>query len=155
MTCVQSLLTPGVEIILEDEKYRPVRGSAMAAGFDLRVKVQSGSVSLDPGEVIKFSAGFRLNIKNPLVAMLVLPRSGTGARGLHVANVVGLIDADYQGEVFIALRNVSGGKFIIEDGDRVAQGLFTPVVLPSFTTVTEFSSTTERSDGGFGSTGTK
>ncbi|OAD82940.1 hypothetical protein ATN89_17125 [Comamonas thiooxydans] len=159
MTCLNSLLllSPEIEIDVLDEKYAPRQGSDMAAGFDLRAMLADGqsSVTINPGDMVKVSAGFRLNMLTKDVAFFAIPRSGTGTLGLHLANVIGLIDADYQGEVFLVIRNVSQGPLVINDGDRVAQGVFMPVVHPVFKRVKEFSTITERGNGGFGSTGTK
>lgn len=156
MTCIQSLLSPVVEIILTgEEKHAPTYGSDMAAGMDLRVVVPDGEIKLKPGQQAKLSAGFRLNMLTKNVAFVAIPRSGTGSKGAHLANVVGLIDADYQGEVFLVIKNNGNDDLPIADGDRLAQGIFVPVVHPSIKRVAEFSTVTQRGNGGFGSTGTK
>ena len=148
-------LSPEIELICPDQRYMPAVGSDRAAGFDLRVKVTTDSITLFPGDVVKLSAGFRVDMKSRDIGLFLLPRSGSGTRGLHIANQTGLIDGDYQGEVFIALRNVSQDPITVNDADRVAQGVFLPVLHPTMKLVNEFSTVTERGEGGFGSTGVK
>jgi len=89
------------------------------------------------------------------VAGLVLPRSGLGTKGLVLANTVGLIDSDYQGELMVSAwnRNRESGIIGLKAGDRFAQLLFVPVIKAQFDIVDEFSSSTNRGAGGFGSSG--
>lgn len=143
-----------------------------SAGYDLRIcshVTASGTTTstppmrycVNPGEVVTFGTGIRLDIGSELnggdgsaaLCGLVLPRSGLGKQGLHLANTVGLIDADYHGEIMVSLRNVTDYPLHVESGARVAQLVFTLAVFPQFNVVDRFDSASERGDGGFGSTG--
>lgn len=122
-----------------------------AAGFDLRVM---SDIQLNPGEFMRVTTGLAIHLKDPGLAMIVVPRSGLGARGLVIGNLVGVIDSDYQGEIFLPLWNrTDSDRFSLDSGDRVAQALIVPVLRPVFQVVEEFSTTTKRGSGGFCSTG--
>ena len=83
-----------------------------------------------------------------------MPRSGLGVKGIMPANVLGLIDSDYQGELIVHLKNHGNEKFLVQNGDRIAQLVFMPVEHVMFSVVTDnFSHITDRGEGGFGSTG--
>jgi len=115
-----------------------------------------GVLHLEPGEVQYVSVGFAINICNPNYAAHLIPRSSSSALGLAMGNTVGLIDSDYQGPMIVALWNRNlppHGAIEIKRGERIAQMYFAPVVRPAWTVVKEFSKTTERGTGGFGSTG--
>jgi len=129
----------------------PERASPAAAGIDLRACIDA-PLSLAPGESALISAGFAMHIGEAGVAALLLPRSGLGHRGLVLGNLVGLIDADYQGPVKISLWNRGDSVQRVEVGERVAQMLLVPVLRPPLRLVDEFTPTA-RGDGGFGSTG--
>lgn len=127
-----------------------------AAGMDLRARLDA-SLSIAPGQTVLIPTGIALHIADPNVACVLLPRSGLGANeGLVLGNLVGLIDSDYQGELFVAAwnRNLSGGAIVVKPGDRIAQAAFVPVIQVELKEVSEFRSTSERGSGGFGSTGT-
>ncbi len=131
--------------------------SEMAAAIDLFACI-SEPVTLAAGSsAMLVSAGFSLFLRNPHLAAMVLPRSGLGHRsGLVLGNLVGLIDADYQGPVMVSVWNRNGEGSVpvtIMPGDRLAQMIFVPVVRPVFSVVESFSEKTERGSGGFGSTG--
>lgn len=129
----------------------PYFGTEHSAGMDI---CSPESFLLGPGEQKMLKAGFAIWIKDPAYAAVLAPRSGLGVKGLVVGNTIGLIDADYQGEVGICLWNRSEDfTFQIEKGDRVAQMFFPLVAQPNFTVVEEFSNETKRGAGGFGSTG--
>lgn len=131
----------------------PSRGTTQAAGFDLRADIYE-SIKIQPNETAIVSTGIQLALPENICA-LVLPRSGLALKhGITVANTPGLIDPDYRGEVKVLLRNEGTSVFVVEDGDRIAQLLFTPFFTPSFVTVEELS-TTLRNTGGFGSTNVK
>ena len=131
------------------------RMSPGAAAFDLRAApVQP--VHLRPHEEALIPTGIAMHIKDPGVAMLILPRSGLGRKGLVLGNTVGLIDSDYQGEIMIAAWNRSPIEvFTISPGDRIAQAIFVPVLHPTFEAVAVFSEETDRGAGGFNSTGVR
>lgn len=132
----------------------PSYGSDGAAAIDLR-SCEPNPVTLSKGENYRFHAGFELFINNPGIAGFVLPRSGLGSKGLSLANTIGLIDSDYQGEIIMNARwNPSEDASItIEPGDKIFQMVFMPVVNAKFIEVSEFSAATARGKGGFGSTG--
>lgn len=123
-----------------------------AAGIDLRACLQATTV-LQPDNTLLIPSGMAIHIADAGHAAVILPRSGLGHKhGIVLGNGVGLIDSDYQGEVFISCWNRSQTAFTIEPGDRIAQLVFVPVSRPRFTTVEAFADS-ERGDGGFGHTG--
>ncbi|MDY6375504.1 MAG: dUTP diphosphatase, partial [Succinivibrionaceae bacterium] len=108
---------------------------------------------IHPGETVFIPSGIAVNMKNPDMAAVVLPRSGLGAKhGLVLGNLVGLIDSDYQGELVIAAWNRGQKDITVTPGERIAQLVFLPVIQADFTEVDEFDKS-ERGEGGFGSTG--
>lgn len=130
----------------------PVAATAGSAGMDLRAAV-SAALVLQPGDTALVSTGLALHIADPNWCALIVPRSGLGHRqGLVMGNLVGVIDADYQGPLMISCWNRGREPFTIDVGDRIAQLLLVPVAQASLRVVTEFASS-ERGDGGFGSTG--
>lgn len=128
-----------------------------SAGLDLRAMIDAPICLLRGSESVLIPTGIAINIKDPNYAAYILPRSGLGHKeGLVLGNGTGLIDSDYQGELFIsAWARPHGSKPapIIKPGDRLAQLVFTPIVRAIPQWVTEFSNATERGMGGFGSTG--
>jgi len=124
-----------------------------AAAMDLRV---SKGLCVRPGQSVKYGTGIALHIKDPNIVGLVVPRSSAGTKlDIRLANTIGVIDSDYQGELILAVRNSGRSTQSLTRGDRIAQILFVPLIRPSFAVVNEFSETTKRGDGGFGSTGGK
>jgi dUTP pyrophosphatase len=123
-----------------------------AAGLDLRACVDD-SVSIKPGETVLIPTGLAIHIQDSNLAAVILPRSGLGHRhGIVLGNLVGLIDSDYQGQVFISVWNRSDTIFTIAVGERIAQMVFVPVVRAEFELVSEFVESS-RGNGGFGHTG--
>ena len=134
------------------KEHLPSYGSAGSAGLDLRACIEKELV-INPGKTILIPSGISIYIKNPGYAALILPRSGLGHKhGIVLGNLVGLIDSDYQGELFISCWNRGDKEFIINPLDRIAQLVLVPVYQASFNLVNEFESS-ERGEGGFGSTG--
>ena len=130
----------------------PRYASAGAAGLDLRACVAAPLV-LQPGESQLVSSGIAIHVADPGHAAVVLPRSGLGAKsGIVLGNLVGLIDSDYQGQVFVSCWNRGQTTFTIQPGERIAQLVVVPVVQAEFRVVDSFE-TSERGAGGFGSTG--
>ncbi len=132
----------------------PLPGHATdgSAGLDLRACVESTLV-LKAGAVELIPTGLAVYIADPGLAGLLLPRSGLGHKhGIVLGNLVGLIDSDYQGQLFVSCWNRSSTEFVIEAGDRIAQMVIVPVVQAAFEVVDEFTST-NRGSGGFGSSG--
>ena len=131
----------------------PVYETIMSAGMDLRAMVDEDFI-LNPGEVKLVSSGLAMNIADPDVTALIVPRSGLGYKhGIVLSNLTGVIDADYQGPLMMPLWNHSDKPFKICVGDRVAQMLFVPVLHANFEVTGEFEQTSERGEDGFGSTG--
>lgn len=137
---------------LGEEWPMPDYATAGAAGIDLRACIQTPS-TLAPGDTQLIASGIAVHIADNAYAAVVLPRSGLGHKhGIVLGNLVGLIDSDYQGEIFISCWNRSTEAFIIEPGERIAQLVFMPVARPTFTRVEAFENS-ERGSGGFGHTG--
>ena len=130
----------------------PEHATDGSAGMDLRACVES-KMLLHPGETLLVPTGFAMHIANPGMAAVILPRSGLGHKhGLVLGNLVGLIDSDYQGQVYVSCWNRSDKAFEIEPGMRIAQLVFVPVVVADFEVVESFEES-ERGAGGFGHTG--
>jgi dUTP pyrophosphatase len=126
----------------------PTLGSEGAGAFDCYAHE---SVTLYPGEQAKVPLGFRMEVPSNHVALL-LPRSSTGSRGMHLANVCGVCDSDFRGQFIAFIRNNSDEPMLITRGDRICQMLIVPVWVPKLQVVEELSST-GRGEGSFGSTG--
>lgn len=123
-----------------------------SAGMDLRACVDNPT-ELKPGETLLIPSGIALHIGDPGLAATILPRSGLGHKhGIVLGNLVGLIDSDYQGQVFISCWNRGDKTFVIEPGARIAQLVVIPVIQASFNVVRDFEDS-ERGEGGFGHTG--
>lgn len=123
-----------------------------SAGLDLRACLDA-PLTLEPSQTTLLPTGLAIHIEDPQLAAVILPRSGLGHKhGIVLGNLVGLIDSDYQGELKISCWNRSSESFMINPGDRIAQLVFVPVVQVLFETVDDFI-TSDRSTGGFGSSG--
>jgi len=123
-----------------------------SAGLDLKACIEQ-PITVEPGSTELIPSGLAINIGDPTIAAVLLPRSGLGHKhGIVLGNLTGLIDSDYQGQVFISIWNRSQTSHVIEPGDRIAQMVFIPVLQCDFEQVDEFVST-ERGEGGFGHTG--
>lgn len=130
----------------------PHYATSGAAGLDLRACLDEPIV-LEPGESRLIPTGLAIHIEDPGLAAVLLPRSGLGHKhGIVLGNLVGLIDSDYQGQVFVSCWNRGTESFEIQIGDRVAQMVFVPVVQVEFERVDDFE-TSRRGAGGFGHTG--
>ena len=130
----------------------PQYGTPGAAGLDLRACLDA-PLTLRPGDSQLVPSGIAIHIGDPGFAAIVLPRSGLGAKhGIVLGNLVGLIDSDYQGQVFVSVWNRGQAAFIIQPMDRIAQLVVVPVQQVEFNVVAEFE-TSARGAGGFGSTG--
>lgn len=123
-----------------------------AAGIDLRACLDA-PLSLRPADTELISTGIAIHIADPGVAAALLPRSGLGHRhGIVLGNLVGLIDSDYQGPLYVSCWNRGKEPFTIDPGERIAQMVFLPVIRPSFECVEAFEPS-ERGAGGFGHSG--
>ena len=136
---------------LDETAVIPAYATEKSAAVDLRANITK-PIKLDLGETVLIPTGLAINVFDAEVAALILPRSGLGHNyGIKLGNSVGLIDSDYQKELFVSIKNTGTGVYKINPQDRIAQMLFTPVIRAEFVEVEEFSILTDR--GGFGSTG--
>ena len=123
-----------------------------SAGMDLRACLD-GALTLQPGETHLIPTGIAIHVADPSLAAVMLPRSGLGHKhGIVLGNLVGLIDSDYQGQLFISCWNRGDKAFTIEVGERLVQLIIVPVVRARFEVVEEFAES-ERGSGGFGHSG--
>lgn len=123
-----------------------------SAGMDLRAMLDA-PLDLAPGQTELLPTGIAIHIADPALAAVILPRSGLGHKhGIVLGNLVGLIDSDYQGQLFVSCWNRGSHSFRIEVGERIAQLMLIPVVRAVFERVEEFDSS-ERGSGGFGHSG--
>jgi dUTP pyrophosphatase len=110
-------------------------------------------MKIRPGDTILVPTGIAIHLADPGLAAIILPRSGLGHKhGIVLGNLVGLIDSDYQGEIFVSTWNRGGDAFILNPLDRLAQLVVVPVVQVAFNVVDDFA-VSHRGEGGFGSTG--
>lgn len=124
-----------------------------SAGLDMRACIDE-TLSVQPGETHLVPTGLAIHIGDPSLAAVLLPRSGLGHKhGLVLGNLTGLIDSDYQGQVFISCWNRGSKPYDIEPGERIAQMVFVPVEQVRFSVVEEFEDSS-RGSGGFGHSGT-
>ena len=132
----------------------PAYGTDGSAGMDLRACIDE-TIVLKPGQTELIPTGVAIHIADNSMAATILPRSGLGHKhGIVLGNLVGLIDSDYQGQLFVSMWNRGDKVFEIETGDRIAQIVFVPVIQVEFEQVEEFDDS-DRGEGGFGSTGHK
>jgi len=130
----------------------PDYATAGSAGMDLRACLEK-TTEVAASETLLIPTGFAMHIESSDLAAVLLPRSGMGHKhGIVLGNLVGLIDSDYQGQVFVSCWNRSATSFVIEPGDRIAQMVFVPVVQAGWEIVKDFD-TSDRGGGGFGHTG--
>ncbi|HRP35010.1 MAG TPA: dUTP diphosphatase [Gammaproteobacteria bacterium] len=123
-----------------------------SAGLDLRACLDAPLV-LQPGQTELIPTGLAIHIDDPGLAAVLLPRSGLGHKhGIVLGNLVGLIDSDYQGQVFVSAWNRGAAEFTVQPGERIAQMVVVPVVRARFEIVADFSAS-ERGAGGFGHSG--
>jgi dUTP pyrophosphatase len=144
-----------IDVILLDERLKaqpPRYATAGSAGLDLRACIDS-PVLLKPGETHLVPTGMAIHLDDPGLAAMILPRSGLGHKhGIVLGNLVGLIDSDYQGQIFVSVWNRGHAAFEIEPMERIAQLVVVPVVQVDFKMVERFEASS-RGAGGFGSTG--
>ena len=144
-----------IELKILDARLReqlPAYATPGSAGLDLRACVRA-PLTLEPGQTELVPSGMAIHLDDPGLAAIVLPRSGLGHKhGIVLGNLVGLIDSDYQGEIFVSAWNRGQAAFTIQPMERLAQLVIVPVVQVGFDIVDEFHAST-RGAGGFGSTG--
>ena len=152
-------MTQKIQLKILDERLGkdfpvPAYSTEGSAGLDMRACIDA-PMTLEPGETVLIPSGLAIYIGDPSLAAVLWPRSGLGHKhGIVLGNLTGLIDSDYQGQVFISMWNRSQTAFEIQPGDRIAQMVFVPVVQVEFEQVNEFVES-QRGSGGFGHSGTK
>ena len=130
----------------------PEYATSGSAGLDLRA-CMTETLEIKPGETHLVATGMAIHIDDNSMAAVILPRSGLGHKhGIVLGNLVGLIDSDYQGQLFVSVWNRSQDNFTVNVGDRIAQLVFVPVVQAKFDIVESFDES-QRAEGGFGHTG--
>ena len=123
-----------------------------SAGLDLRACIDK-PITIYGGETHLIPTGLAVHISDPSLAAVLLPRSGLGHKhGIVLGNLTGLIDSDYQGQIFVSCWNRGKESYTINAGDRIAQMVFIPVAQVEFDLVDEFEDS-HRGEGGFGHTG--
>ena len=133
-------------------EHLPAYATSGSAGLDLRACLDA-PVVLEPGQTQLIPTGLAVHLDDPQLAAMLLPRSGLGHKhGVVLGNLVGLIDSDYQGPLMVSVWNRSQQAFTIQPLERIAQMVIVPVVQAQFEVVSDFA-TTQRGEGGFGSTG--
>lgn len=131
----------------------PTRATDGSAGIDLRACIDE-PITIHPNDTVLVGTGIAIHIHDCNYAGLILPRSGLGHKhGIVLGNLVGLIDADYQGELMVSVWNRSSQPFVLQPAERMAQYVVVPIARPKFEIVNEFDNTSVRGAGGFGSTG--
>ena len=124
-----------------------------SAGLDMRACIVD-ALTVNPGDTVLVPTGLAIHIGDSALAAVLLPRSGLGHKhGLVLGNLTGLIDSDYQGQIFISCWNRGSKTYEIKPGERIAQMVFVPVEQVRFMVVEEFENS-DRGDGGFGHSGT-
>ena len=146
---------PTVDLKILDARLadqQPAYATPGSAGLDLRAAIDA-ETEIRPGETRLIPTGIALHLEDPGYAAMILPRSGLGHKhGIVLGNLVGLIDSDYQGQVFVSVWNRGHETFRLAPLDRIAQMVIVPVVQVDFRVVDDFTSSS-RGSGGFGSTG--
>lgn len=144
-----------IDVKILDARLRdqlPGYATAGSAGLDLRACIDA-PLTLQPGQTELVPAGIAIHLADPGLAAVVLPRSGLGHKhGIVLGNLVGLIDSDYQGQIFISTWNRGNAPFVLNPMERLAQLVVVPVVQVGFNVVDELAASS-RGAGGFGSTG--
>jgi len=124
-----------------------------SAALDLRACLDA-ALTVAPGETVTIPSGIAISIHDPGLVAILAPRSGLGVKhGILLANTIGVIDSDYQGEIKIGIRNQGTEPYSIQPSERICQMLFMPVVQATLRVVEEFSEESLRGEGGFGHTG--
>ena len=144
-----------IDVRILDPRLRdqmPAYATSGAAGLDLRACLQA-PLTLQPGQTELIPAGLAIHLADPQLAAVIVPRSGLGHKhGIVLGNLVGLIDSDYQGQLFVSTWNRGQRAFTIEPLERIAQLVVVPVVQVQLNIVDDFDASA-RGAGGFGSTG--
>lgn len=149
----RSIEARSVNPLLGQEIPLPSYATDGSAALDLRACIET-PMTLAPGERQLIKTGLAINMMDPALVAVVASRSGLSLKhGIRVAQGIGVIDADYHGEIGVILANDSKEPYTVQPGERIAQLMFQPVVRVDLRYVDAFSTATERGEGGFGSTG--
>jgi dUTP pyrophosphatase len=144
-----------LDIKVLDERIRqqlPAYATGGSAGLDLRAAIDD-PITLRPGDTALVPTGLAIHLEDPGLAAMIIPRSGLGHKhGIVLGNLVGLIDSDYQGQIFVSCWNRGREPFVVNPMERIAQLVVVPVVQVELNVVSDFEAST-RGAGGFGSTG--
>jgi dUTP diphosphatase len=144
-----------LDVKILDERIRtqmPAYATAGSAGLDLRAAIDD-AITLRPGDTALIPSGLAIHLGDPGLAAMIIPRSGLGHKhGIVLGNLVGLIDSDYQGQVFVSCWNRGKDTFVVNPLERIAQLVVVPVVQVELNIVADFEESS-RGAGGFGSTG--
>ena len=144
-----------IDIKILDPRVRespPQYATPGSAGLDLRACIEA-PLKINPGQTHLIPTGIAIHLADPGLAAMILPRSGLGHKhGIVLGNLVGLIDSDYQGEIFVSTWNRGTEAFTLNPLDRLAQLVVVPVLQVGFNVVDDFAAS-HRGEGGFGSTG--
>lgn len=144
-----------IDVRILDERLRgqlPQYATPGSAGLDLRACINA-PLALEPGQAELIPSGIAIHLADSSLAAVILPRSGLGHKhGIVLGNLVGLIDSDYQGQIFVSTWNRGSAPFTVNPMERLAQLVVVPVVQVGFNVVEDFD-TSRRGAGGFGSTG--
>ena len=139
---------------LNENAVIPAMATAGSAGRDLRACIDS-DVIINPGERALIPTGLAIALESNAYVAYIYARSGLAVKsGITLANCVGVIDSDQRGELKVGLVNISDKPFTVSNGERIAQLVISPVIVPEIAVVSELDET-ERAQGGFGSTGIK
>jgi dUTP pyrophosphatase len=144
-----------MDVRILDERIRaqlPAYATSGSAGLDLRAAIDE-AITLRPGDTALIPSGLAIHLEDPGLAAMIIPRSGLGHKhGIVLGNLVGLIDSDYQGQVFVSCWNRGKDTFVVNPLERIAQLVVVPVVQVELNVVESFEQSS-RGAGGFGSTG--
>lgn len=139
---------------VRDSAKLPFRATSGSAGMDLYACIDE-DVTINPRDIKLIPTGIAIALENEKYAALIYARSGLAIKhGISPANCVGVVDSDYRGEICVGLTNLSDKPYVIKNNERIAQLIIAPVDLPDIQEVSDLDET-ERSTGGFGSTGLK
>ena len=137
---------------LSDRAVMPTKATEGSAGYDLSAAIKE-PMTIQPGEIVRIPTGLAIELPDSDLVAMIYARSGLSVKhGITLPNGVGVIDSDYRGEIQVALWNLSNKLYTVEPGERVAQLIIMPVV-PTVLKLTDTLEDTQRSTGGFGSTG--
>ena len=150
---ILNIETKAMSPLIGDTIPLPSCATEGSAAIDLRACMEK-EIEIHPGETAFIGSGIAINIKDPNVVGIIAPRSGLGIKkGIVLANTIGIIDSDYQGEIKIGLFNRGQSTYSVKPGERICQMMFMPVIKAVLDLVQDFSNETARGQGGFGHSG--